>query len=723
MSRNIEQIYTDNPSTTLSSNDLIYSGKSPYGSTNDSAIKYSDLFTQIQSNIGSLNINMTGSNPAINFEGTSTNSITIVSGTSGSPGTTAPPFTFSTGVGGNSTSSNTGGSGGNYTVNAGNGGTSVSGTPGTGGYITLTAGNAGSSSAATGNLGGEVLINSGKGFTLTSGSSTAGGGGFIDITGGPGGDQQGTGQAGVGGGVSIIGGNAGASTNGPGGNGGSVSLNNGSGGNATSTNGNGGNSGAIRTINAVGGNGNGSGNGGTGGALTLSASKGGTGGSTGTAGNGGNATISGGAAGNGTSPGTAGNLVLEGGAASTLTSGTTAGGTSGSVTILTAVGGSAISNTGGNGGISGLISLTTGNGAIAPASTTSNGGSSGAININTGNGGSATLSNGNGGNAADITLTAGNGGDSATATSGNGGNIALICGNPGAGPTPGSNGNLTITTAAETWIWPTSDASGFMQSDGSGNLSFAQIPTVSYPPGYFYGLLPHDGSVSYQFGVTAGNCIDSTNTFNLNLPFGSNNDLTTNGVYGLDTGTFAASKIYCVYLIGDTTNVHTTATITSLGQNGPTAMPSGYNRWRFIGSIFSNASTQLYHMVYTGSGPVKDVLIDFASDSTILSSGNATSQTSIGILPNFLPNNDTISKVKFQAQFFPGIATDYARVMPFNFNAVVTGAPVVIGSGVSSVNFLTPFEVIPSRAFEIGYYVDHSSSFLTLEITGFTMSL
>jgi len=45
MAKNIKQVYDANPSTTVSANDLLYLGLSPYGLTNDSAIKYSDFFT------------------------------------------------------------------------------------------------------------------------------------------------------------------------------------------------------------------------------------------------------------------------------------------------------------------------------------------------------------------------------------------------------------------------------------------------------------------------------------------------------------------------------------------------------------------------------------------------------------------------------------------------------------------------------------------------------
>ncbi len=52
MSANIEQVYVANPSTTLGNNDLLYTGKSPYAATDNSAIKYSDLLTQIKAAIG-----------------------------------------------------------------------------------------------------------------------------------------------------------------------------------------------------------------------------------------------------------------------------------------------------------------------------------------------------------------------------------------------------------------------------------------------------------------------------------------------------------------------------------------------------------------------------------------------------------------------------------------------------------------------------------------------
>lgn len=251
-------------------------------------------------------------------------------------------------------------------------------------------------------------------------------------------------------------------------------------------------------------------------------------------------------------------------------------------------------------------------------------------------------------------------------------------------------------------------------------------PASLYPRGYLYGLetAPSFGNFT-QFTVNAGVCIDSTNVLNMSLPSGYTGDMSVSGVGGLDTGTFAANKIYCVYVIGDSTGVNAAAIVVSLGQNGPTVMPSGYNKYRFIMAIFSNSSTHLFKAICSGSGVYKDVIVDFLSSNIILSSGTSSGQTSIGLIDNYLPDNGFVQKIKFAAQFTAATVTDYARVTPDGFSIATNGAPIVIGNGVlTQVDF--PFELEPSPAFEIDYLVDHTgagNSSLTLGITGFTLAL
>lgn len=48
MSRNIFQVYTDNPATTLQDTDIFYLGRSPYGLTNDMGVLYQTIAAQFQ---------------------------------------------------------------------------------------------------------------------------------------------------------------------------------------------------------------------------------------------------------------------------------------------------------------------------------------------------------------------------------------------------------------------------------------------------------------------------------------------------------------------------------------------------------------------------------------------------------------------------------------------------------------------------------------------------
>jgi hypothetical protein len=47
MSRDLFQVYTDNPASTVQSTDLFYLGRSPYGVTNDMGVLASTIFGQI----------------------------------------------------------------------------------------------------------------------------------------------------------------------------------------------------------------------------------------------------------------------------------------------------------------------------------------------------------------------------------------------------------------------------------------------------------------------------------------------------------------------------------------------------------------------------------------------------------------------------------------------------------------------------------------------------
>lgn len=129
---------------------------------------------------------------------------------------------------------------------------------------------------------------------------------------------------------------------------------------------------------------------------------------------------------------------------------------------------------------------------------------------------------------------------------------------------------------------------------------------------YMNGLIISRASAT-TLSVTAGQCRDSTNSFDLNLGnyLGLGNQALTansatvlnsavNGVNGLDTGTFAKNTWYYIYVIADQAGYNQPALLMSLSASAPTlpnlalgaAYPSGYSLFRCIGAVISNNSTQ-----------------------------------------------------------------------------------------------------------------------------------
>jgi len=199
-----------------------------------------------------------------------------------------------------------------------------------------------------------------------------------------------------------------------------------------------------------------------------------------------------------------------------------------------------------------------------------------------------------------------------------------------------------------------------MQTSGTGpsfvvGISYIQyiplyspfVPSQIYSPGYLFGGLIVKASDT-TFNISPVWCVDNGNAYNINLPSGINVDMTTNGAGGLDSGTFTNDETYCVYLIGDTSNINPASACASLQTVSPT-FPVGYNVFRFIGVVYSDTNTHLYNMTGIGNGLDKEYLYDFAVDFQILNAGTATTQTSIGTLSNFAPNNPHVAKLKFDA--------------------------------------------------------------------------
>lgn len=135
--------------------------------------------------------------------------------------------------------------------------------------------------------------------------------------------------------------------------------------------------------------------------------------------------------------------------------------------------------------------------------------------------------------------------------------------------------------------------------------------------------------------VAAGQCRDSTDVFDIVISSALALNSANTGANGIDTGTFAASKMYAVYVIMDPTAANANACLLSLSASGPTVMPSGYSAYRLIGYWGTNGSTQFYLGEYVGSGNQRVFYLD-ALLATPITAGASTSFAACA-LTNLVP--------------------------------------------------------------------------------------
>ena len=217
-----------------------------------------------------------------------------------------------------------------------------------------------------------------------------------------------------------------------------------------------------------------------------------------------------------------------------ITGGTSSTGAGGAVSINGGVGGGAnaggaITLTGGTGGASdgagGAVTITAGTGGATNSS-------GGVLTLRAGqgtglgSGGAAAVLGGiGGGHGGDANLlaapsgTMGNGGtayvaggNAGSGSNGNGGNVVLTTGTADGA---GTNGFLQFVVSGNTYLWPSTSpvAGNFLQTDGSGNLSWAAGGGGGSPGAPVNSVQFNSGG---SFGGSANFLFDGTNTMSLN---------------------------------------------------------------------------------------------------------------------------------------------------------------------------------------------------------------
>lgn len=204
---------------------------------------------------------------------------------------------------------------------------------------------------------------------------------------------------------------------------------------------------------------------------------------------------------------------------------------------------------------------------------------------------------------------------------------------------------------------------------------YGQIP-------FFYanglGISNNATTPNTKLDVEAGTMLDSTQTFQLINPASVTINAANTGLNGIDTGSFAASKVYAVHLIADPQTNNPTGAMISLSATAP-LLPFGYSAFALIGYATSDSSVHFLKGYWTaGNGSSRLFMYD-APQATAVTAGASTTYANVN-LTGFVPLVNNLP-VWVTTNYTPSAASQTLNLQP----GAATGDAIAIGSQVTSV--------------------------------------
>lgn len=227
-----------------------------------------------------------------------------------------------------------------------------------------------------------------------------------------------------------------------------------------------------------------------------------------------------------------------------------------------------------------------------------------------------------------------------------------------------------------------------------------------------------------QMTMAAGAARDVTNTNDIILSAPA----TINGLYvganGCDTAVLAVSSMYAVYVIGDSTDHQPTAGLLSLVANATPYLPFGYDMYRIVGYVSTDASAHILQFWAYGHGDERTFYYDVPL--TVLSGGSETSMTALPLTLAASPHQLVVPPIACQVwlnvAYTPNTTNTYAEFLPFG--SVATAGLVSVGTGVAAQvqhwSILVPCALsagVPNVLYKVA-----SSDAVTVAVAGFVVS-
>lgn len=188
--------------------------------------------------------------------------------------------------------------------------------------------------------------------------------------------------------------------------------------------------------------------------------------------------------------------------------------------------------------------------------------------------------------------------------------------------------------------------------------AYQSIPVDNLPFLYINGMVVSNNATTpnTKVDVSSGQCRDSNDVMDISLVSSVTINAGANGaVNRLDAGTFAASKVYAVYVIGDSSNKLQPGGLLSLASNSAPTLPFGYDSYRKIGYAVSDSSTHFLKAYISGNNNARRFTYD-APLATAVTAGTSATYAAIDLSVLVPPVDQT--PVVFRANWTANAAAD-----------------------------------------------------------------
>lgn len=138
--------------------------------------------------------------------------------------------------------------------------------------------------------------------------------------------------------------------------------------------------------------------------------------------------------------------------------------------------------------------------------------------------------------------------------------------------------------------------------------------------------------------MSAGQCRDSTNIFDMVSNSALALSSAVSGLGGLDTGTIAASTQYYVFLVTDPVSANQPGMLLSASATAP-VLPFGYSAFRRLGTVRTDGSSHFLAFYTSGTGSSRYLQYDAPVSITVTSSGTSASYVAMDLSVAVPPAN------------------------------------------------------------------------------------